>query len=162
VSLNKVQIIGHLGADPETRETQGGTQVANLRIATSERQKQGEEWVDHTEWHRVVCFGRTAENVARFCTKGRQLYVEGKLRTRKWTDKDGVEKFSTEIVADAVIFLGGKGEGSGAGEAPPARGGGAARGRGGPARGGRGGGAKHSARDVGDGYAPSPDDDIPF
>lgn len=118
MSVNKVILVGNLGRDPESRATQSGSTVANLRIATSERQKGSDgEWTDHTEWHSVVCFGRTAENVVKFCTKGKQLYIEGKLRTRKWTDKDGAEKWSTEIVADVVHFLGGtKGDGGGRSE----------------------------------------------
>lgn len=107
MSVNKVILVGNLGADPEVRPA-GQTSVANLRIATTERQKSADgEWSDHTEWHAVVCWGRTAENVGKFLKKGRQVYVEGRLRTRKWTDKSGVDKYSTEVVADVVHFLGG-------------------------------------------------------
>lgn len=109
--INKVTLIGNLGRDPETRNTNGGSAVATLSIATTERVKKGEEWVDHTEWHRVVCFGRTAENAARFLKKGRQVYVEGKLRTNKWKDKDGNDRYTTEILADNLRFLGGGREG---------------------------------------------------
>lgn len=136
MSVNKVILVGNLGRDPETRTTQNGNTVANLSLATSERVKQGDEWRDHTEWHRVVVWGRTAENVARFCRKGRQVYVEGRLRTRKWTDKDGVEKYTTEIVGDRVHFLGGKDDDGGSG----------------------GGGGTND----GGGYDGGPDDDIPF
>jgi single-strand DNA-binding protein len=83
MSVNKVILVGHLGADPETRTTGGGTVVANLRLATSERMKKGDEWQDHTEWHRVVCFGRNAENASKYLKKGRQIYVEGRLRTAR-------------------------------------------------------------------------------
>lgn len=109
MSLNKVSLIGNLGADPETRTTGSGSVVANLRVATNERRKaQGsDEWEDHTEWHAVVCFGKLAENVGQYLRKGRQVYVEGKLRTRKWQDKDGHDRWTTEIWADVVLFLGG-------------------------------------------------------
>lgn len=112
MSVNKVILIGHLGADPETRTSQAGNSVANLRLATNERQKDREgNWSDHTEWHRVVCFGKTADNVGRFLSKGRQVYIEGRLQTRKWQDKNGQDRWSTEIVANDVRFLGGKGDG---------------------------------------------------
>jgi single-strand DNA-binding protein len=113
LSVNRVTLIGNLGADPETRSSTSGTTIATLRVATSERVKVGEVWEDHTEWHKVVAFGKLAENAARFLTKGRQVYVEGKLRTRKWQDKDGNDRYSTEIVADGIVFLGG-----GSGERP--------------------------------------------
>jgi len=105
--LNKVTLIGNLGRDPELRTTPGGSQVCNLSVATTERVKRGDAWEDHTEWHRVVCFGRTAENVARFKKKGATLYVEGRIRTNKWKDKDGQDRYTTEIVADDVKFIGG-------------------------------------------------------
>ena len=115
--INKATLIGNLGADPEVRAA-GSTQVANLRIATTERVKDREgNWSDHTEWHAVVCFGRTAENAAKYLRKGRQVYVEGKIRTRKWTDKEGRERWSTEIVADALHFLGGREAGAEGGRA---------------------------------------------
>ena len=108
MSVNKVILVGNLGADPETREAGSGMKIANLRLATSERAKGSDgEWGDHTEWHRVVCFGKTAENCERFLAKGRQVYVEGKIRTRKWEDKSGAERWTTEIIADVVRFLGG-------------------------------------------------------
>lgn len=108
MSVNKVIIVGNLGGDPESRTTQSGTTVTNLSIATNERVKRGDTWTDHTEWHRAVCFGTTAENAARYLSKGREVYVEGKLRTRKWQDKDGNDKRSTEIVVDVLQFLGPK------------------------------------------------------
>lgn len=108
MSVNKVILVGNLGADPEQRETGSGVAVCNLRIATSERKKDpAGEWVDHTEWHRVCCFGRTAENCGRYLSKGRLVYVEGKIRTRKWTDNDGRDRWSTEVIGDVVRFLGG-------------------------------------------------------
>ncbi|MCK6508039.1 single-stranded DNA-binding protein, partial [Myxococcota bacterium] len=116
MSVNKAILVGNLGQDPELRTTGGGTPVATLRIATTERRRDKDNnWSDHTEWHTVVVFGRTAENVSKFCKKGRQLYVEGRIQTRKWQDKEGKDRYSTEIVADVVHFLGGGGERGGDG-----------------------------------------------
>ncbi len=147
MSVNKVILVGNLGADPETRTTGGGTTVANLRLATTERIKKDDQWQDHTEWHRVVCFGRTAENVARYLKKGRQVYIEGRIRTNKWTDKEGHERYTTEVIADQVHFLGGGAGGREAREGAGGNGGGSAYGAGGstPEGGGHGG-----------------DEDIPF
>ena len=112
--INKVILIGNLGQDPEVRTTQSGSNVAKLRVATAERRKDREgNWNDHTEWHSVVCFGRTAENVGQYCKKGKQLYIEGRLQTQKWQDRDGNNRYTTEVVADMVRFLGGRGEGAG-------------------------------------------------
>ena len=112
--INKVTLIGNLGRDPEVRTTGAGMAIGNLRLATTERVKDREgNWTDHTEWHTVVCFGRTAENVAKYLTKGRQVYIEGKLRTREWQDKEGAKRISTEIVADDVRFIGGREGGAG-------------------------------------------------
>lgn len=129
MTVNKVILVGNLGADPESRTTQTGSTVANLRIATTERAKDRDgNWTDHTEWHRVACFGRTAENVARFCRKGKQVYIEGKIRTRKWQDRDGNDRWSTEVIADQIRFLGGRGDGassydsSGPSTSPPSNG----------------------------------------
>lgn len=122
MSLNKAMIIGHLGADPEMRYTQSGTAVANLRIATNENwtDKSGQRQ-ERTEWHRVVTFGRTAENVGKYLKKGRQVYVEGRLQTRDWEDRDGNKRYTTEIVANTITFLGGGGGGGGGGfDGPPA------------------------------------------
>ncbi len=105
--LNKVTVIGNLGRDPEVRHTQSGTAVCNLRIGVTERRKEGENWIDHTEWFSVVCFGKTAENAHRFLKKGRQIYVEGRLQTRSWVDKEGQTRYTTEIVANQLLFLGG-------------------------------------------------------
>jgi len=141
--INKVILVGNLGADPETRTAASGTVVSNLRIATNERVRDRDgNWGDHTEWHRVVCFGRTAENVSRYLHKGSQVYVEGRLRTRKWQNREGQDQYTTEVVADTVRFLGGRdgGGGSRGGDEPSYSGGG----------GGYGGGG------------PAPDDDIPF
>jgi len=106
--INKVILIGNLGQDPDLRSTASGSTVANLRIATTERRKDRDgNWGDHTEWHSVVSFGRTAENVGKYCRKGKQIYVEGRLQTRKWQDRDGRDRYSTEVVADNIRFLGG-------------------------------------------------------
>lgn len=123
MSLNKAMLIGHLGADPEMRYTQSGTAVANLRIATNENwtDKSGQRQ-ERTEWHRVVTFGRTAENVGKYLKKGRQVYIEGRLQTRDWEDRDGNKRYTTEIVANTITFLGG-GSGGGGGrgfDGPPA------------------------------------------
>ena len=120
-SVNKVILIGHLGADPELRYTQSGTEVANLRIATNESymDKASGQPVERTEWHRVVAWSKLAEIVGQYLTKGRQIYVEGRLQTRKWTDKEGSDRYSTEIRADEIVMLGGRGEG---GPAMPAAG----------------------------------------
>lgn len=106
--INKVTLIGNLGQDPDMRSTASGAAVTNLRIATTERRKDRDgNWTDHTEWHSVVAFGRTAENVGKYCRKGKQIYVEGRLQTRKWQDRDGRDRYSTEVVADNIRFLGG-------------------------------------------------------
>ncbi|OGB05689.1 MAG: single-stranded DNA-binding protein [Burkholderiales bacterium RIFCSPHIGHO2_12_FULL_61_11] len=107
-SVNKVIIVGNLGRDPEMRSFPNGDQVANVTIATTDKwkDKQTGEAKEHTEWHRVVFSNRLAEIVGQYLRKGSQVYVEGSLRTRKWTDKDGVEKYSTEIRADQMQMLG--------------------------------------------------------
>ena len=114
--VNKVILIGHLGADPESRAMPSGSSVANLRIATTEswRDKQSGEQQERTEWHRVALFGRLAEIASEYLRKGSQVYIEGSLRTRKWQDKQGNERYSTEIVGNEMQMLGGRG-GGGAG-----------------------------------------------
>src|SRR5882757_4903909 len=121
--INKVILIGNLGADPETRAMPSGTTVANLRIATSEswRDKQTGEQQERTEWHRVAFFGRLAEVAGEYLKKGSQVYVEGSLRTRKWQDKDGQDRYSTEIRGDVMQMLGRR-EGGGEARAMPERG----------------------------------------
>ena len=173
--INKVILVGNLGADPETRAMPSGTTVANLRIATSEswRDKQSGEQQERTEWHRVVLFGRLGEIAAEYLKKGSQVYIEGSLRTRKWQDKQGQERYSTEIVGNDMQMLGGRGGGGGGGGAGA---GGdferASSGGSGGARGGRssGGGGEpypdeyaHSGGGSGgSGKAEDFDDDIPF
>lgn len=119
MSLNKVMLLGRLGADPELRYTQSGQAVCTFNVATSERFKSGEEWQERTEWHRVVVWGRQGENAAEYLAKGREVFVEGRLQTRKWQDKSGVDRYTTEVVANNVQFLGGKREGAGGGGYPP-------------------------------------------
>ena len=115
-SLNKAQLIGRLGADPETRYMPNGDAVANLSLATSERwkDKQTGEQKEATEWHRLSMFGRLAEIAGEYLKKGALIYVEGKIKTRKWTDKDGVERYTTEIHVGDMKMLGSKEEGKGA------------------------------------------------
>lgn len=106
--VNKVILIGNLGNDPEVKATAGGNPVTNIRIATTEswRDKSTGEQKEHTEWHRIVFFGRLAEIVRDYLKKGRQVYIEGRLRTRKWQDNDGKDRYMTEIVADEMQMLG--------------------------------------------------------
>src|SRR5688572_10692301 len=112
-SVNKVILIGNLGADPETRYLPSGDAVTNIRIATSEAWKdKGGERQEHTEWHRIAFFGKQAEIAGEYLKKGSPVYVEGRIRTRKWQDKDGQDRYSTEIVADRMQLLGGRGAGS--------------------------------------------------
>lgn len=113
-SINKVIIVGNLGKDPETRKLPSGDSVTNITVATSDKykDKQTGEPKEVTEWHRVVFFGKLADIASQYLHKGSQVYVEGKLQTRKFTDGNGVEKFSTEIKADLMQMLGGKQAGS--------------------------------------------------
>jgi single-strand DNA-binding protein len=166
--INKVILVGNLGADPETRAMPSGTTVANLRIATSEswRDKQSGEQQERTEWHRVALFGRLGEIAAEYLKKGSQVYIEGSLRTRKWQDKQGNERYSTEIVANDMQMLGG-GRGGGAGVGGAAGGGSApGAGTGAGSGSGRGGDSlpeySHSEGATGAGSRDDFDDDIPF
>ncbi len=159
--LNKVMLIGNLGADPEVRYTAGGAAVANVRLATADtwRDKDSGETQERTEWHRVVFFGRLAEIVEQYVKKGSQLYIEGRIQTRKWQDKDGNEKFSTEIVASDMQMLGGRG-GAGGGPSGGGERGGSNYGGGG---GGGGGGSRNDSAPRGQAEPPMDfDDDIPF
>jgi single-strand DNA-binding protein len=150
-SVNKVILIGNLGADPETRYLPSGDAVTNIRIATTEnwKDKSGDKQ-EHTEWHRISFFGRLAEIAGEYLKKGSPVYIEGRIRTRKWQDKEGQDKYSTEIVADRMQLLGGRGgggggDGGGMREAPAG-----------------GGGAKAPAKKGGGGSFDDMDDDIPF
>lgn len=133
-SLNKVQIIGRLGADPDVRYTQNNTAVANMSVATSSRYKDNNnEIVENTEWHKVVAWGKLAEICQQYLTKGGQVYFEGSLQTRSWEDKkDGIKRYSTEIKASDMIMLDSKGSGGSSdnqnqGQANEPRSGGAAK-----------------------------------
>lgn len=113
-SVNKVILIGNLGADPETRYLPSGDAVTNIRIATTEKWRdKGGEQQEHTEWHRIAFFGKLAEIAGEYLKKGSPVYVEGRIRTRKWQDKEGQDKYSTEIVADRMQLLGSRGSGAG-------------------------------------------------
>ena len=152
--VNKVILIGNLGKDPEVRYVQSGKAVCTLRLAMSERRKDGDGWKDHTEWMDVVTFDKTAENAGQYLTKGRQVYVEGRLQTRQYKDKEGHDRYKTEVVANQVVFLS-SGQGDRTGPRPS---------------GGKpqvNGGAEAGASAGGDDPGPSPDqgfidDDLPF
>ena len=115
--INKVILIGNLGADPEVRYSPSGAAVTNIRIATSEswRDKQTGEMNERTEWHRVVFFGKLAEIAGEYLRKGSKVYVEGRLQTRKWQGQDGQDRFTTEVVANEMQMLDSRGEGGGGG-----------------------------------------------
>lgn len=120
--INKVILIGNVGQDPENRYMPSGSAVTNLRIATTEsfKDKETGERQERTEWHSVAMFGRLAEIAAEYLKKGSQVYIEGRLRTRKWQDKEGKDRYTTEIVADEMQMLGGRGGGMGAAAGGPA------------------------------------------
>jgi len=130
-SINKVILIGNLGRDPEVRYTPSGAAICNITVATSRnwKDKTSGEKMEETEWHRVVFYDRLAEIAGEYLKKGRPVYVEGRLKTRKWQDKDGADKYTTEIIADNMQLLGGR-EGGGAGDEGGGSGGYAARGGG--------------------------------
>jgi len=150
-SVNKVILIGNLGADPETRYLPSGDAVANIRIATTEVWKdKGGEKQEHTEWHRIAFFGKLAEIAGEYLKKGSPVYIEGRIRTRKWQDKEGQDRYSTEIVADRMQLLGGRGGGSESVAREPKA-----------AMAESGGGAKPAAKKSGASFDDM-DDDIPF
>jgi single-strand DNA-binding protein len=159
-SVNKVILVGNLGADPELKYTPSNRAVCNLSVATNEvwKDKSGQKQ-EKTEWHRVNVWGEQAENCSKFLAKGRMVYVEGRLQTRSWDDKDGKKRYSTEVVADRVVFLGG-----GAGAENGGGGGGGRR-----AGGGRPGWGEETQQPPGEpsdgggsGPPPAGDDEIPF
>ncbi|HVW51500.1 MAG TPA: single-stranded DNA-binding protein [Trinickia sp.] len=176
-SVNKVILVGNLGADPEIRYLPSGDAIANIRLATTDRYKDkaSGEMKEATEWHRVAFFGRLAEIVGEYLKKGSAVYIEGRLRTRKWQGQDGQDRYSTEIVADQMQMLGGRG-GAGGGmgggddggysrEPAEQRGGGRAMGGGGARSGGSGGGgggASRPSQPAAGGGLDDMDDDIPF
>ena len=144
-SVNKAILVGNLGRDAEMRFTSGGTPVATVSIATTERftDKEGQKRED-TQWHRIVIWGKTAQSLHEYLTKGKQIYVEGRIQTREWTDKEGKPAKTTEIRADRIVLLGGGGGGGGE-------------------RGSRGGGSRSVEMDTSDVPVEAPgDDDIPF
>ena len=162
--VNKVFLLGNVGKDPEIRTTGGGMTVATFSLATADRQKdQQGNWADKTEWHNLVCFQRTAEIVRDYVKKGSQIFVEGKIQTRSWDDKEsGQKKYRTEILVNELSLLGGRGEGAASGS-----GGGYSQSS---SSGGYGGGRGSSAPYSGGGGTPQPDyadqgitdEDIPF
>ena len=152
--VNKVIIVGNLGGDPETRYMPSGSAVTNLTVATNEswKDKQTGEQKERTEWHKVAMFNRLAEIAAEYLRKGSQVYIEGKLRTRKWQDQSGQDRWTTEIIADEMQMLGGRG-GAGGGDF-----GGGGSGGGAPSGGGQQGGGNAPPQPGPDDF----DDDIPF
>ncbi|MCI5065594.1 single-stranded DNA-binding protein [bacterium] len=110
MGVNKAILVGRLGKDPEIRYTQSQTAVTKFGLATGERRKdpQSGNWTEHTEWHNIVVFGKTAENCSNFLKKGREVYIEGRIQTQKWQDKEGRDRWTTEIIAQTVQFLGNK------------------------------------------------------
>src|SRR5512135_657848 len=113
-SLNKVMLIGNLGKDPEVRYTTSGTAVASFSLATSERFKnKNGEWEEKTEWHNITLWSRLAEIAGEYLSKGKTVYIEGRLQTRKWQDRDGRDRYTTEIVGEKMQMLSGKGDGGG-------------------------------------------------
>jgi single-strand DNA-binding protein len=160
-SVNKVILIGHLGRDAETKFTPSGAAATRFSVATSRRwqDKQSGEWKEDTNWTNVVLW--RAENLANYLLKGKQIYVEGRLQTRSYDDKDGKKVYATEVIADEVVLLGGRGEGEGA--SAGMGGGGSAVSRGGrPAATGAGGGGSMPAGDDDIGPMGISDDDVPF
>jgi single-strand DNA-binding protein len=163
-SYNKATIVGNLGRDAELRFTPGGTAVASISVATTEtwNDKNTGQKKEQTEWHRVVVWGKQAESLEQYLTKGKQVLVEGRIQTRKWKDKDGVDRYTTEIKADRIVLLGGGGDGARSG------GGGRRRQRDDQPVGGDEMGGEPLGGDVGGGYAggdgiePLAEDEIPF
>jgi len=158
-SVNKVILVGNLGRDAELRYTPGGAAVATLNMATTEvwNDKASGQKQEKTEWHRVVLWGKSAESLQEYLTKGKQIYVEGRLQTRKWQDKDGNDKYTTEVRGDRVVLLGG---GGGGGGGAMGGGGGRTQQRGAGAGAGAGGGGDHEP--MGEPINDLSDDDIPF
>jgi single-strand DNA-binding protein len=156
--VNKVILVGNLGKDPETRYMPSGSAVTNLTLATSEswKDKQSGDQQERTEWHKIAMFGRLAEIAAEYLRKGSQVYIEGKLRTRKWQDKEGKDRYTTEIVADEMQMLGSKGGGGGA-----SAGAGAGAAAGASSGAAASGGGRAAVNDSG-GPPGDFDDDIPF
>jgi len=119
--MNKVILMGNLGQDPELKYSKSDTPILNLRIATTERRKVGEQWEDFTEWHSIVMFGSRAESLSKHLGKGDKVCVEGRLQTRAWDDKDGNKRYTTEVIVDDLEFAGGNKRESGGGSKEPRR-----------------------------------------
>src|SRR5213083_1843533 len=160
-SVNKVILVGNLGRDPETRYNPEGGAITNISVATTDtwKDKASGEKQERTEWHRVVFFSRLAEIAGEYLRKGSQVYIEGSLRTRKWQDKQGNERYSTEIIGNGMQMLGGRG---GAGASAAAAGGAESAARGGHGGGGSPSDAEESAAGAAAGRGEDFDDDIPF
>ncbi|MBK6336484.1 MAG: single-stranded DNA-binding protein [Betaproteobacteria bacterium] len=156
-SVNKVILVGNLGKDPETRYATSGAAICNITLATSRqwKDKASGEKREETEWHRVVFYDRLAEIAGEYLKKGRPVYVEGRLKTRKWQDKEGQDRYTTEVIAEEMQLLGSR-EGAGGGSSDADFGGGSAAGSGAPRGGAKGGGAPKKTQP--DDF----DDDIPF
>jgi single-strand DNA-binding protein len=159
--INKVILVGNLGQDPDTKAMPSGMTVCNIRLATSEswKDKQSGEMKEQTEWHSVAMFGRLAEIAGEYLRKGSQVYIEGRLRTRKWQDKQGNDRYTTEIVANEMQMLGGLGGGGDYGESS---GGGGRRAASGGGGGGGGRGGDPGGEPVRSSTEGDFDDDIPF
>lgn len=114
--VNKAILLGYLGQDPDVKNSQGGAVVATLSLATNYSVKEGDNWVEKVEWHRVVVFGKLAEVCRDYLQKGSQVYIEGRLQTRKWQDQQGQDRWTTEIIANELQMVGGKGNGNGNGD----------------------------------------------
>ena len=158
-SVNKVILVGNLGRDAELRYTPGGAPVATLNMATTEvwNDKASGQKQEKTEWHRVILWGKSAESLSEYLTKGKQIYVEGRLQTRKWQDKDGHDKYTTEVRGDRIVLLGGGGGGGGTGGGRPQQ-----RGAGAGAGASSGGGGGDHMEPMGEPIVDLTDDDIPF
>jgi single-strand DNA-binding protein len=149
-SVNKVILVGNLGRDAELKFTPSGFPISSFSLATTDRRRDKDNnWQEKTEWHRIKLLGKQAESLQDYLKKGKQIYVEGRLETRSWDDKDGQKKYMTEIIADRVQLLGGRGDGGGGGRS-----------------GGRGGDDMDHYEEAGGGSSSGPseltDDDIPF
>lgn len=118
-SVNKVILVGNLGRDPEVRYLESGSAICNVSIATTYTSGQGSDKKEETEWHRCVAFGRTAEVMGEYLRKGSSVYIEGRLRTRKWQAQDGTDRYTTEIIVSVMQMLGGRGDNSGGGQGQP-------------------------------------------
>lgn len=162
--MNVVTLVGNLGSDPETRATGGGMVIATLKLATEDRVKKGDSWEKETQWHRVIVFGKTAENCAQYLSKGKKVAVVGKVKYRTWDKDDGTKGYVTEIVADSVEFLSPREGGGGGGDGGGGRSGGGRDDNRGRGRDDRSSGSGKTSPKSGNerNYDEPDDDDIPF